>query len=192
MRAVGSAVAVAGLLGLGACAVEPPQGPSFAAMPGTGKTYDQFMGDDGRCRQIAFQSIGNVSSAQAATQSAIGTAAVGTALGAVAGALLGSTGGAMGAGAAIGAGTGLLAGGALGAGSAQGSSGDMQRSYDITYAQCMAAAGDSVPPMPGPAAAYPAYGYPQPYAPVYAPPMSFGLGWGGGGGWGGGWGGGGW
>jgi hypothetical protein len=196
MRAVGSAVAVAGVLGLSACAVAPPQGPSFAAMPGNGKTYAQFQNDDLRCRQTAFAANGNVSSAQAANQSGVGSAVVGTALGTAAGALIGSTVGAVGAGAAIGAGTGLLAGSAVGAGNAQASAANLQRNYDMVYAQCMVAAGESVPqPSAGPPgypAGYPAgygyapYPYPYAYGPpvVYGPPVAVGFGWGWGwGGW---------
>lgn len=195
-------LALAGALGLTACAVEPPVGPSFAAMPGQGKTFEQFQGDDMRCRQAAAASTGGVTPGQAATQSAVGSAAVGTAVGAAAGALLGAAAGNAGVGAAVGAGTGLLAGGAMGSGSAQVSAAGMQRAYDITYAQCMAASGEGVPnPAAAPPPGYGGYGgyggyYAPPVvygAPVYvAPPvMSFGFGWGGGwGGWGGGWGGG--
>ena len=204
-------LALASALGLTACTVEPPTGPSFAAMPGQGKTFEQFQGDDMHCRQAAAAANGGVTPGQAATQSAVGSAAVGTALGAAAGALLGAAGGNAGAGAAIGAGAGLLTGGAVGAGSAQVSAAGMQRNYDITYAQCMAASGEGVPnPAAAPPPGYGGYGggyggpggyYAPPVmygAPVYvAPPiMSFGFGWGGGwggGGWGGGgWGGGGW
>lgn len=177
MRGVGSTLAVAGLLGLGACAVQAPQGPSFAAMPGNGKTYEQFQADDGRCRQTAFQANGGVTSAEAASQSAAGSAVVGTALGAAAGALIGSASGHVGAGAAIGAGTGLIAGSAVGANSAQASGYSLQRNFDITYAQCMAAAGESVPPPSAPAPVYaPGYAYGPP-AVVYAPPVVVG-GWG--------------
>ena len=184
MRGIGTMMAAAGALALAGCTVQPPQGPSFAAMPGNGKTYDQFRADDARCRQIALQSNGNVSSAQASTQSAIGTAAIGTALGAAAGALIGSATGQVGAGAAIGAGSGLLAGSAFGAGNAQASGASMQRNYDITYAQCMAAAGEAVPQVGGPAYgyAYPAYApaYAYTYAPAYPPPVVVGVGFGGG------------
>jgi Glycine-zipper domain len=190
MRGVGSSVALIGVLGVAACAVQPPQGPSFAAMPGNGKTFEQFQGDDARCRGVALGANGGVTSAQAANQSGVGSAVAGTALGAAAGALLGSTGGAVGAGAAIGAGAGLLAGSAIGAGNAQASSASLQRNYDNTYAQCMVAAGESVPTYGGPPYAayppYPAYGYAYPPPVVgyaYGPPVAFGFGWGWGGGW---------
>lgn len=183
MRRVGTGLAMLGLLGLGACAVQPPQGPSFAAMPGSGKTYDQFQIDDLRCRQTAMNANGGVTSAQAANQAGVGSAIAGTALGAGAGALLGSTAGAVGAGAAIGAGAGLLAGSAIGAGNAQASSASLQRNYDITYAQCMQAAGNTIPPPQVAVVQEPVYGYPAPvyaYPPpvVYGPPVGIGFGFG--------------
>ncbi|MDG0067765.1 hypothetical protein MMB92_27795, partial [Burkholderia sp. IO2] len=82
---------------LGACAYLP-SGPSVMALPGTGKSFDQFRADDGSCRQYAFQQSGGVSAGQASTASAVGSAAVGTALGAAAGAAFnGGTGAAVGA-----------------------------------------------------------------------------------------------
>ncbi|WP_246793143.1 YMGG-like glycine zipper-containing protein [Burkholderia perseverans] len=135
-----AAAAGAGLLS--ACAVMPP-GPSVMALPGTGKTFDQFQADDGNCRQFATNQVGGVSSNQAATASALGSAAVGTALGAAAGAAFNG-----GRGAAVGAGAGLLAGSVVGMGNAQGSAYDVQRRYDYAYMQCMYAAGDRVP-VPG-------------------------------------------
>jgi hypothetical protein len=212
MRRVAASLALAATVGLTACAVAPPSGPSFAAMPGPGKTYQQFQADDFHCRQVASAANGNVSPGQAATQSGLASAAVGTGIGAAAGALLGAAAGSAGAGAAIGAGAGLLGGSLIGAGSAQASAAGMQQNYDVTYAQCMAAAGESVPnpnappsggyggyPYPGAAPAY-GYGYAPPVAyaapvvvapPVFGLGIGFGGGWGGwGGGWGGRWGGG--
>ena len=147
-------------------------------MPGQGKTYEQFRDDDARCRGIASQANGNVSAQQAADQSAVGSAALGTALGAVAGGLIGSTTGHLGAGAAIGAGTGLLVGSAAGANAAQQTGANFQRNYDITYAQCMSAAGDSVPPVAAPMVYQPAY--PVGYGPgwYYGPPIGVEVGWG--------------
>ncbi|GAB7538615.1 hypothetical protein [Burkholderia sp. 3C] len=136
------ALAAAGAGLLSACAVVPP-GPSVMALPGTGKTFNQFQVDDGNCRQYAMNQVGGVSANQAATASAVGSAAIGTALGAAAGAAFNG-----GAGAAVGAGVGLLAGSAVGAGAAQGSAYDVQRRYDYAYVQCMYAAGDRVP-VPG-------------------------------------------
>jgi Glycine-zipper domain len=193
MRGVARSVVVLGVLGVGACAVNPPTGPSFVAMPGEGKPFEQFQSDDLRCRQTAMQANGNVTPGQGATESGVGSAVAGTALGAAAGALLGSAGGAVGGGAAIGAGVGLLAGSAVGAGAAQASSASLQRNYDVVYAQCMAASGERVPNVNGPPPGYGySYGYPPPppygyygyYGPpvVYAPSpvIGFGFGFGGG------------
>src|SRR5258706_8371952 len=130
---------LASLSFLGACAVVP-NGPSVMALPGAGKTFDQFRADDGSCRQFAFQQVGGVTANQAATGSALGSAAIGTALGAAAGAAFNG-----GAGAAVGAGAGLLAGSVVGAGAAQGSAYDVQRRYDYAYLQCMYASGDRIP-----------------------------------------------
>src|ERR1700692_433209 len=93
---------------LGGCAVVP-EGPSVMALPGNGKSFDQFRADDGSCRQFALQQVGGVSANQGATASALGTAVIGTALGAAAGAAFGG-----GQGAAVGAGAGLLAGSVVG------------------------------------------------------------------------------
>lgn len=176
-------VMAAGALALSACAVVPPTGPSFAAMPGAGKTLDQFRADDIRCRQTAFAAIGYVPPGQAGAQSGVASAAVGTGVGAAAGALLGAAAGNAGVGAAVGAGTGLLAGSAIGAGTAQASTWGLQRGYDIAYAQCMTAAGQKVPdvntlPQYMPYYYYPGYGYPY-GPPVYMAPYGYGYGWGG-------------
>lgn len=130
-------LATAGLLS--ACAVVP-QGPSVMALPGTGKTFDQFRNDDAMCRAFAFQQVGGQTTNQAATNAAVGSAAVGTALGAAAGAAFGG-----GRGAAIGAGAGLLTGSAVGMNQAQGSSFDVQRRFDFAYMQCMYAQGNRIP-----------------------------------------------
>ncbi len=179
MRRVATSVALVGVLGLGACAVAPPAGPSFAAMPGNGKTYDQFTVDDARCRQAGAQANGNVTPGQAAAQSGVGSAVVGTALGAAAGALIGSAAGAVGGGAAIGAGAGLLAGSAIGAGNAQASAATLQRNFDVAYSQCMAASGEKVPdlasgPPPGYGAPPPPYAYAYPPAYYAGPPVVVG------------------
>ncbi|MDE1183509.1 YMGG-like glycine zipper-containing protein [Paraburkholderia sp.] len=165
VRRLGLPVALLMSVGvLGACAVMPPQGPSMAALPGTGKTFDQFRADDGSCRQYASQQTGGVSANQAATSSAIGSAAVGTALGAAAGAAFNG-----GPGAAVGAGVGLLAGSMVGAGAAQGSAYDVQRRYDDAYMQCMYAAGEKVPVSRGTRTVAPVAGYAPAYAPAYPP-----------------------
>ncbi|CAN0628637.1 Glycine-zipper-containing OmpA-like membrane domain containing protein [Burkholderia multivorans] len=124
---------------LAACTVMPT-GPDVMVLPGTGKSFDQFRVDDAGCRQYAFGQVGGVSTAQASTQSAVGSTAVGTALGAAAGAALNG-----GSGAAVGAGAGLLAGAAVGAGNAQYAGHGVQHRYDMAYVQCMYARGHRVP-----------------------------------------------
>jgi hypothetical protein len=130
------------LLLLGSCAAVPT-GPSVLVLPGTGKNFDQFRGDDAVCRQFAAFQAGGRTPAQAATAAGVGTAAAGTALGAATGAAIGG-----GEGAAVGAGAGLAAGGLAGAGAASTSAETAQERYDIGYIQCMYAKGNRVP-VPG-------------------------------------------
>ena len=93
MRVVAVSLAVAGTLGLAACAVQPPEGPAVAAMPGPGKTYEQFQADNARCQEEAAKAAGPLTPAQGATESGVGSAAAGTVLGAGAGALIGAAAG---------------------------------------------------------------------------------------------------
>ncbi len=204
MRHVSLGAAVLPLM-LGGCAVTPPSGPSIMVLPGPGKTFNAFQVDDYNCRAAAGQNIGYAAGAtsQAAQQNGAASAVAGTLMGAAAGAAIGAAAGNAGEGAAIGAGSGLVLGTASGAANTQASQAGLQWQYDVTYGQCMAAKGNSVPPMP-PAGFY-GYAYPPPYGayPGYGyfyPPVTFSFGWGGwygdgwhGGGWhGGGWHGGGW
>jgi hypothetical protein len=155
---------------LAACTVAPPTGPSVFVLPPEGKDLARFQTEDISCRNYAAAQIGYGNPAQAGSQAAVGSAAIGTALGAAAGALIGSAGGSMGSGAAIGAGTGLLAGSAVGAGTAQTSTATLQDRYDLAYAQCMASSGNTIA-SPQPAVPYYGYGYPD-YA---SPKVSFGV-----------------
>src|SRR4030095_15110097 len=116
---------------LGACATLPT-GPSVMAMPGAGKSFDQFRVDDADCRQFALSQLGGTTPNQTATESAVVSAVVGTALGAGAGAAFGGH-----QGAGVGAGAGLLVGGLAATGAAQASAGGTQRRYDAGYLQCM-------------------------------------------------------
>jgi hypothetical protein len=173
MIRITSLLASASLLALGACAVAPPPGPTVAALPGKGKTFEAFRQDDNYCRQYASEQTGNADPAQAATASAVGSAAVGTALGAATGALIGAAAGGAGVGAAIGAGAGLI-GGNLSICAA----GAIQARYDQSYSQCMFGQGDTVTQPQQTYAAGPSYGYPPPayYGPAYVapPPVVFG------------------
>ena len=184
MRVVRFGAAVMAVVALAGCAVAPPQGPSVAAMPGQGKSFDVFQADDASCRQYAATQTG-IAPQDAANQSLFGSAALGTVLGAAAGAAIGAAAGNPAMGAAIGAGSGAVLGTGYGAGAAQYSADSVQQHYDTGYLQCMSAKGESVPQMPtpqtaygGPAAypsyypAYPAY-YPYPY---YYPPAYYGYG----------------
>ena len=141
MRASAALVGVAGLL-LTACATVPA-GPSVMVLPGTGKSFEQFQGDDGACRQWALQQSGVAS--DAANQSTATSAVVGTLLGAAAGAAIGAAAGNPALGAAAGAGFGLFAGGSSGVANAQSAYGTAQSRYDSAYVQCMYAHGNQVP-----------------------------------------------
>jgi hypothetical protein len=147
----------AALLALAGCVAAQPTGPQVYAMPGAGKSYEQFMGEDGYCRQAAATLVGP---APDTTNAAVGSAVLGTALGAAAGAAIGSVGGAVGGGAAVGGAMGLLVGSSIGGANAQATSGNLQRSYDIAYSQCMTAKGNSVPTgQQAPPYGYGGYGY---------------------------------
>jgi len=155
---------------LTAC-VTVPTGPSVMVLPGSGKSYDQFMSDGASCRQFAQQGTGYATD-QAVNQSAA-SAVGGSALGAAAGAIIGSASGNAGAGAAIGAGTGLLFGSAVGSNQAYGSSYALQRNYDMNYMQCMYARGHQVPMPAGYRSEQRASSLPPPpsgYGGNYAPP----------------------
>ncbi|HEX7641367.1 MAG TPA: YMGG-like glycine zipper-containing protein [Burkholderiaceae bacterium] len=123
---------------LGACA-STPTGPNIAVMPGAGKSFEQFNVDDAVCRQYAAGRLGGA--VQSANDKAVQNAAIGTAIGALAGAAIGGDR----QGAAVGAGTGLIVGSAGGVTASQYGSYGAQRSYDISYAQCMYARGNNVP-----------------------------------------------
>ena len=147
-----------------------PTGPRVMALPGTGKTFDQFRADDFECQQWAMSRAGLPS--QAAAESGVKSAAIGTAVGALAGAAIG---GHQGAGA--GAGTGLIVGSMAGVGAADTSAYGAQRMVDQAYVQCMYAKGQRVPvsgqfvSMPGSAST----GSPPPPPPGSPPPPPPGV-----------------
>ena len=154
---------------LSGCAVSP-SGPSVMALPGSGKSWDQFRFDDSECRSWAQSQIGGGGADQAATDATLRSVAVGTAVGALAGAAMGGE-----RGAGTGAGTGLIVGTVAGTSAAQGSSSGAQHRYDNAYIQCMYAKGNQVP-TPGYGTSYrrspaPAHlGYPPPPPAGYPPP----------------------
>jgi len=131
-------ITAAALATLAGC-VTVPTGPTYSAMPGSRKSFDQFQIDDASCRQYAVQTIGGTPN-QAAADAAVGSAVVGTILGAAVGGLIGG-----GDGAAIGAGMGLFGGSAVGASNAQYASYTTQQRLDNTYYQCMYSQGHKVP-----------------------------------------------
>jgi len=139
MKPIALASFVAAALALGGCVVAPPSGPSVMALPGEGRSFEQFRNDDFECRQYAGGQTGGTPQ-DAAVNSGIASAAVGTAIGAAAGALIGGH-----EGAAVGAGTGLLIGSTAGVGAANASGYTLQQRYDMAYTQCMYAKGDKVP-----------------------------------------------
>jgi len=166
-------------LALGGC-VSVPTGPSVMAMPGTGKSYDQFRVDQAQCEQYAQEAIGGA--AQSTQNNTVNSAAVGTAVGAVAGALIGAATGRAGAGAAIGGGAGLLVGSASGSNASASGNASMQQRYDMTYTQCMYSKGNQIQ-QPGQVTTYvyhprryyydappPPPGYYAPAPSGYAPP----------------------
>jgi outer membrane lipoprotein SlyB len=156
------AVLAAAIL-LTAC-VAPPLGPTIPASPGANKSFDAFAADQAFCQQYAASQT--APAAYAANNQAVGGAILTTALGAALGGAIGGGYGA-GIGAASGAALGTVAG-ASGSGYAQMS---LQQQYDVMYAQCMSAHGNSVPGFSPPPGA-PPYGAPgrSPYAGPPGPP----------------------
>ncbi len=153
------AIGLLPLLALGACTPATPTGPTIMALPGQGKSFQQFQYDDQNCRNYA-QSRSNAAQVAGNTQnSTAGTAVIGTLIGAAAGAALGSLSGNVGAGAGIGAGAGLLGGGAVAGGQAQDASNSLQGRYDMAYAQCMVGNGESIQTAPQPMYYTPSPGY---------------------------------
>lgn len=146
---------------LNACATIP-NGPSNLALPGTGKSFEQFRYDDNSCRQFAHEQIGGTTANQAANSSFAGSAIVGTVLGAAVGAAAGGD-----EGAGVGAATGLFVGSLIGVDEANASAYGTQRRYDNAYAQCMYAKGHRVPVV-GRIEQQPAYRLPP--KPSYYPP----------------------
>lgn len=130
---------------LSGCATVPT-GPTVMVLPGSGKTFQQFQGEDALCRQWARQQIG-LSPQEAINQNTASGAAVGTIIGAGLGAAIGAASGNAGTGAAIGAGTGLLIGTAEGSNAGYYYGWEAQRRYDIAYQQCMYLNGNVIPGM---------------------------------------------
>jgi hypothetical protein len=157
----------AGLAALSLSACVGPVGPTVPVAPGPGKSFSAFAADQAACEQYADAQVGP--QAAYANNRAIGSAILGTALGAGLGAAVGG-----GHGAAIGAASGAVLGTAAGASGAGYAQMSVQQHYDLAYAQCMYAHGNTVPgfsPPPGgpPPGAY-GEGGPPPYGPPGPPP----------------------
>lgn len=67
---------MAAALVVGACTAMP-SGPSVMVLPGSHKTFDQFLSDDRNCRQFALSQVGGVNSQQGSAAAAEGSSAVG-------------------------------------------------------------------------------------------------------------------
>lgn len=143
MKRIRAALLLLVLPMLTAC-VTMPTGPSVMVLPGTGKSFEQFHGDDAFCMRWAEQRVG-LSPQETANQSTASGAAAGTLIGAGLGAAIGAASGNPGLGAAIGAGSGLLVGTSSGANAGQYSGMEAQRRYDNAYMQCMYSRGNQIP-----------------------------------------------
>lgn len=161
------------LLALGACAVAVPTQPNVTAMPGHGKSWDQFLADNTICKAYAASQMpGAEPEAAQAHHQAAATSLAGTALGAGLGAALGAASGNVGIGAAIGAGFGLLGGAAVADSDTQTASESLQGRYDIAYAQCMVGHGETIAqPVAQPVYVEPPVIYAPP--PIFYPPPLF-------------------
>lgn len=165
MRKISPAFTAMAMLLLAGC-VTAPEGPSFEAMPGKGKSMQAFEQDDYYCQGYANDRVtGRVDRAN--DKSATSTV-LGAAIGAGLGAAVGNTKGAI---------IGGTAGGLIGNASSDPGYKQygVQRAYDAAYAQCMTAHGNAVPrngPWYGPhyGPPPPGYGPPPPPPPGYGPP----------------------
>lgn len=127
------------LMALGGCAVVPTS-PNVTALPGAGRSFDEFRKDDADCRVFAHYQVGGSERQDAANAAAVQSAVAGTAIGALAGAAIGGH-----HGAGVGAGMGLLVGSATGADISRRAVYGSQRHFDSAYIQCMYARGHRVP-----------------------------------------------
>jgi hypothetical protein len=151
-----------GAILLSACASTTPSGPGILALPGTGKSVDQFRADEQECRNQAYAQIGGKNAEQAARDAANKSALIGTAVGAATGGLFGGA-----EGAALGAVFGLAGGAIVGSDAAYASAASLQRRYDHAFTLCMYEKGHKVPV---PAGRYPNGGQTQPAARTPPPP----------------------
>ena len=78
--------ALLAIASLAACA-SIPTGPNMMALPGSGRSFDEFRYDDYYCRQFAYEQVGGMTPNRASITSGVGSAAVGAGLGAAGAAL---------------------------------------------------------------------------------------------------------
>lgn len=151
-------------LALGACTAAIPDAPTIVAIPGHGRSWDEFLADNLTCKNYAASQMPNAGQVAVDTHNnGALTSAVGTALGAAAGAGLGSLAGNVGAGAAIGAGAGLLGGMTTAGNNAQTTANSLQGRYDVAYAQCMVGHGETIQQPVAPVFITPPFYDPPPY-----------------------------
>ena len=136
------------------------------ALPGAGKTFEQFQADDAICRQYALDQNGGVTANQAGNSSFMSTAVLGTLIGAALGAATGGRGRDTGSGAAAG----LALGSVVGANASNQSAEGTQARYDNAYKQCMYAKGEQVPVSGNMLRQQPTYGIPPSPATTRTPP----------------------
>ena len=151
MQTARAALALLIPLSLGACAVAPPTGPSVLALPAKGKDMQTFQAEDYNCRNYAQAQIGGNTPANAANQSAVGSAALGTALGAGAGALLGRSAGPWARVRRSAPAPGCWPARRSARAMRRFRARSLQQRYDMAYTQCIASTGNSVQAAPGPA-----------------------------------------
>jgi uncharacterized protein YcfJ len=143
VKAGKSAIAGLAAVALVSGCATTPFGPTYTAVPPPNKPAAVFDSEDAACRGRAADAVqGQVAAANNQQVGAtLFTAILGTALGA-------TFGGARGA--AIGAAAGAGAGGIYGVNSAQWQQLSIQQRYNVVYAQCMYARGNSIPGYPPP------------------------------------------
>ena len=129
-----------GALLLSSCASTMPSGPGVLALPGTGKSFDQFRADEQQCRGQAHAQIGGENAGKAARDTAEKSMLIGTAIGAAIGGLFGGA-----EGAALGAVFGLGGGAVVGSDATYSAGASLQRRYDNAFTLCMYEKGHKVP-----------------------------------------------
>ena len=134
---------------LAGCA-QTPMGSTVQVMPGPGKSFEEFTGDQANCKDYAAAQVKG--QAEASNQRAVGAAVLTTLLGAALGGATGAPWDAAGQGAGVGAAAGAATGAAVGANMSAADQVSIQAQYDNAFSQCMFAKGEAVPgfaPPPG-------------------------------------------